>query len=67
MGPLTHGCLSKPGNGLIQPLEKDIDLMKLALEIASITKDGPTDALAKAPPRPAYARNLPTRGQLGDI
>jgi hypothetical protein len=67
MGPLTHGCFSKPGNGLIQPLEKDIDLMKLALEIASITEDGPTDALAKAPPRPAYARNLPTRGQLGDI
>lgn len=62
MGPLTHGCFSQPGLNAIKPMEADVDLMKLALDIACNT-DEPIDALNKAPRRPAYASNLPMRGR----
>ncbi|RRV10259.1 PvdJ/PvdD/PvdP-like protein [Pseudomonas sp. v388] len=62
MGPPTHGCFSQPGSNGIKPMEADIELMKLALDIACNT-DEPTDALNKVPHRPAYARNLPMRGR----
>lgn len=67
MGPLTHGCFAQPGVTAIKPLETDIELMKMALEIACNTDDDPTHALAKAPRRPDYARNLPTRGHFGTL
>lgn len=67
MGPLTHGCLAQPGVSAITPLETDIEVMKLALDIACDTDDDSTHAMAKAPRRPAYARNLPTRGHSGTI
>ncbi|HEX8544865.1 MAG TPA: PvdJ/PvdD/PvdP-like protein [Pseudomonas sp.] len=64
MGPLTHGCLSTPGTDAIKPMEKDIDIMKLALQIACTTDDDVSPALNKAPRRPPYARNLPTRSPM---
>lgn len=61
MGPLTHGCFSQPGINAIKPMEADIDVMKLALEIATRNDDDASDAVQRAPRRPDYARNLPVR------
>ncbi|WP_426116445.1 PvdJ/PvdD/PvdP-like protein [Pseudomonas sp. DSP3-2-2] len=65
MGPLTHGCFSQPGVTAIKPLEKDIDIMKLALEIACNSDDDLAQALHRAPSRSPYARNLPVRTHVG--
>lgn len=61
MGPLTHGCFAQPGDKTIKPMEADIDVMKLALDIACNTDESSTAALDRAPHRPAYAQNLPVR------
>jgi hypothetical protein len=42
-------------------MEADIDVMKLALEIATRNDDDASDAVQRAPRRPDYARNLPVR------
>lgn len=64
MGPLTHGCFAQSGDKTIKAMEEDVDLMKLALDIACNTDDESVAALDKAPHRPAYARNLPVRTRL---
>ncbi|WP_426143433.1 PvdJ/PvdD/PvdP-like protein [Pseudomonas sp. DWP3-1-2] len=64
MGPLTHGCFSRPAPDAIKPLEQDIDVMKLALKIACDTRDT-ASALNRAPRRPSYARDLPVRTHVG--
>lgn len=65
LGPMTHGC----GAGLDPmtegTMEMDIDSAKLALNIACDDKDHIADALAKAPKRPWFARNLPVRSHVG--
>jgi hypothetical protein len=64
MGPLTHGCFAQPGDKTIKPLGADIEIMKLALDIACNTDEDSSDAVKNAPHRPAYAQNLPVRTRV---
>lgn len=66
MGPLTHGCFTQPGNGPIKPLETEVELMKMALEFAC-NPEKDSIVLSKAPQRPAYARNLPSRSLFSGL
>jgi hypothetical protein len=66
MGPLTHGCFTQPGNGPIKPLEAEVELMKMALEFAC-NPEKDSIVLSKAPQRPAYARNLPSRSLFSGL
>ncbi|MBD1587033.1 PvdJ/PvdD/PvdP-like protein [Pseudomonas typographi] len=62
LGPVTHDCSTGPGIWIDTSVEKDLDVMKLALSIAVLERSRLGSDLSQAH-RPWYARNLPGLGQ----
>ncbi|PVZ20033.1 hypothetical protein SAMN05660463_00778 [Pseudomonas sp. URIL14HWK12:I9] len=59
LGPVSHDCAEGPGMWIDKSVEKDLDVMKLALRVTVLERGELGDNLDQAKLRPWYARNLP--------
>lgn len=59
LGPVSHDCAAGPGMWIDKAVEKDLEVMKIALRTTALERNRLGDTLTQAKRRPWYARNLP--------